>query len=67
MSIADINAWMPVLLLPLAAAALLAIVPSYRWAARLNVVAMALTLLAAMLLFAGARPTPNSSMSSLSH
>lgn len=47
-----------VLLIPVAAAALLALLPGYRLTARLNVVASLLTLLAALSLLATARPTP---------
>jgi len=47
-----------VLLVPLAAAALLALLPGYRVAARLNVAASLLTLLAALSLFTGERPAP---------
>lgn len=47
-----------VLLIPVVAAALLALLPGYRLTARLNVVASLLTLLAALSLFATARPIP---------
>ena len=47
-----------VLLIPLAAAVLLAFLPSYRLTARLNVVATLATLLAALSLLAGERPAP---------
>jgi hydrogenase-4 component F len=47
-----------VLLIPLAAAVVLALVPSYRLGARLNVGASLLTLIAALALFAGPRPPP---------
>jgi hydrogenase-4 component F len=46
-----------VLLIPVAAAALLAVIPGYRLGARLNMLASLLTLLAALLLF-GDRPPP---------
>ncbi|OCI90945.1 hydrogenase 4 subunit F [Agrobacterium sp. 13-626] len=47
-----------VLVVPIAAAALLALLPGYRMTARLNVFASLLTLLAALSLFATERPTP---------
>ncbi|MEZ5862090.1 MAG: hydrogenase 4 subunit F [Geminicoccaceae bacterium] len=47
-----------VLVIPLLAAALLAILPGYRLTARLNVAASLLTLLAALLLLMGERPAP---------
>ncbi len=47
-----------VLLIPVIAAALLALVPNYRLGAGLNVAATFLTLLAALSLFVGARPAP---------
>lgn len=47
-----------VLLIPVVAAALLALLPGYRLTARLNVVASLLTLLAALSLFVTARPIP---------
>ncbi len=47
-----------VLVVPIAAAALLALLPGYRMTARLNIVASFLTLLAALLLFFGARLPP---------
>lgn len=47
-----------VLLIPLAAAAALALLPGYRMSARLNVLASLMTLLAALSLFVGDRPTP---------
>ncbi|EJC71363.1 formate hydrogenlyase subunit 3/multisubunit Na+/H+ antiporter, MnhD subunit [Rhizobium leguminosarum bv. viciae WSM1455] len=47
-----------VLLIPIAAAALLALLPGYRMAARLNVLASLLTLLAALCLFVTDRPAP---------
>jgi len=48
-----------VLLIPLGAAGLLAMLPSYRWAARLNVAASFLTFVAAiLLLFQRPAPTP---------
>jgi hydrogenase-4 component F len=48
-----------VLLIPLIAAALLALLPGYRLAARLNVAAALATLLAALGLLVGAHPAPN--------
>jgi hydrogenase-4 component F len=53
------NAMAGVLVVPAAAAALLAMLPDYRVTARLNVAAAALTLLCALSLFFG-RPQPNS-------
>ncbi|MDF2781008.1 MAG: hyfF, partial [Geminicoccaceae bacterium] len=47
-----------VLLVPLAAAALLALLPGYRLGSRLNVLATLLTLLAALALFVTDRPAP---------
>ena len=47
-----------VFLIPLGAAALLALLPGYRLTARLNVVATGLTLLAALSLLLGDRPAP---------
>ncbi len=47
-----------ILLIPLAAAAVLALLPAYRMTARLNVLAAFLTLLAALSLLPGARPEP---------
>jgi hydrogenase-4 component F len=47
-----------VLLVPLAAAALLALLPGYRLTAQLNVLATLLTLLAALALFVTERPAP---------
>ena len=52
------NAVAAVLLIPLAAAVLLAFLPSYRLTARLNVLATLATLLAALSLLAGERPAP---------
>jgi hydrogenase-4 component F len=49
---------MAVLLVPLAAAALMALLPNYRLTARLNVAASLLTLLAALSLFVTSRPDP---------
>jgi hydrogenase-4 component F len=51
---------MAILLVPLGAAALLALMPGYRLTARLNVVATLLTLLGAVSLFFTDRPAPNS-------
>ncbi len=48
-----------VLLIPLCAAAVLAFLPGYRLAARLNVAATFLTLLAALSLLLGAHPAPS--------
>ncbi|EJJ25189.1 hydrogenase 4 subunit F [Rhizobium sp. CF142] len=47
-----------ILLIPVAAAALLALLPGYRMTARLNVAASLLTLLAALSLFVTERPAP---------
>jgi hydrogenase-4 component F len=47
-----------VLVIPLVAAALLAVLPGYRLTARLNMAASLLTLLAALLLLTGERPAP---------
>jgi hydrogenase-4 component F len=47
-----------ILLIPVAAAALLALLPGYRASARLNVLAAFLTLLAALSLFVSERPLP---------
>jgi hydrogenase-4 component F len=47
-----------VILIPLVAAALLALLPGYRRAARLNVLATLLTFVAALLLLLGERPQP---------
>jgi hydrogenase-4 component F len=47
-----------VLVIPLVAAALLAVLPGYRLTARLNMAASLLTLLAALLLLVGERPAP---------
>ena len=49
---------MAVLLVPLGAAALMALLPHYRLTARLNVAASLLTLLAALSLFVTSRPDP---------
>ncbi|MFT4181169.1 MAG: hydrogenase 4 subunit F [Rhizobium sp.] len=56
--ILGIDAVTAVLVVPIAAAALLALLPGYRMTARLNIVASLLTLLAALLLFFSARPPP---------
>src|SRR6185437_14605025 len=48
-----------ILLIPLVAAAVLAALPGYRWAARLNMLASFATLVAALSLFVGSRPAPN--------
>jgi hydrogenase-4 component F len=53
------NALTALLLIPLVAAALLAALPGYRWAARLNMLASFATLVAALSLFVGGRPAPN--------
>ncbi|NLS17589.1 hydrogenase 4 subunit F [Rhizobium sp. P40RR-XXII] len=47
-----------VLVVPISAAALLALLPGYRMTARLNIFASLLTLLAALLLFFSTRPPP---------
>ena len=57
-SILGLDAVTAVLVIPIAAAALLALLPGYRMTARLNIVASFLTLLAALFLFFGARPPP---------
>ena len=57
-SILGFDAVTAVLVIPIVAAALLAFLPGYRMTARLNMVASLLTLLAALLLFASARPPP---------
>jgi hydrogenase-4 component F len=49
-----------VLLIPLVAAAVLALLPGYRLAARFNIAATALTLIAALSLLFGDHPAPNS-------
>lgn len=58
MTIDAFNPLAAVLLIPLGAAALLALLPFYRLSAQLNVAATLLTLAAAALLFVGARPAP---------
>jgi hydrogenase-4 component F len=57
-SILGFDAVTAVLVVPIAAAALLALLPGYRMTARLNIVASLLTLLAALLLFFSARLPP---------
>jgi len=57
-SILGLDAVTAVLVIPIAAAALLALLPGYRMTARLNIVASFLTLLAALFLFFGTRPPP---------
>ncbi|MHB1101598.1 MAG: hydrogenase 4 subunit F [Devosia sp.] len=52
------NAVTAILMIPVSAAALLALLPGYRLTARLNVVASALTMLAALSLFVTERPEP---------
>ena len=52
------NAVLAVLIVPIASAALMALLPGYRLTARVNVAASALTLLAALSLFVTARPEP---------
>jgi hydrogenase-4 component F len=52
------SALLAVLLIPLVAAAGLALVPSYRLGARMNVAASLATFIAALLLFVGAWPSP---------
>jgi hydrogenase-4 component F len=54
------NAVIAILLIPLAAAGLLAALPGYRLTARLNVAAAFLTLIAALSLFVTERPVPGS-------
>jgi hydrogenase-4 component F len=58
MSALPFDAVLAVLAIPLASAALLALLPGYRITARLNVVAAFLTLLAALSLFVVERPAP---------
>lgn len=58
MSAQGLDAVTAVLLVPLGAAAVLALLPGYRLTARLNVLAALLTLLAALWLLAGERPEP---------
>jgi len=60
MNIGGIDAVAAVLLVPLAGAALLAVLPGYRSTARLNVLFSLLTLLAAGSLLVGERPAPGS-------
>jgi len=54
------NAVAAVLMIPVSAAGLLALLPGYRLTARLNVIASALTMLAALSLFVTERPQPGS-------
>jgi hydrogenase-4 component F len=56
----EFNAVSAILLIPLAAAGLLAVLPGYRLTARLNVGAAFLTLIAALSLFVTERPAPGS-------
>jgi hydrogenase-4 component F len=56
MSLPAIDALLAILLVPVAAAALLALTPSYRWGARLNVLACLVTLLSAVSLLLADRP-----------
>ena len=49
---------MAILIVPLGAAALMALLPGYRLTARLNVAASLLTMLAALSLFVTKRPEP---------
>jgi hydrogenase-4 component F len=58
MSLTAADAVLAVLLIPLAAAVLLALLPGYLLTARLNVLATLLTLLAALSLLLGERPAP---------
>ena len=58
MTLPALDAVAAVLLVPLAGAALLAILPGYRSTARLNVLFSLLTLLAALALVLGERPAP---------
>ncbi len=60
MSGLSVNVEVVILAVPLVAAALLALLPQYRLAARLNVFASFLTLVAALSLFFVARPAPGS-------
>jgi hydrogenase-4 component F len=60
MSALSSHAVAAILLIPLGAAALLALLPGYRLTARLNVLAALLTLLAALSLLIGERPEPGS-------
>ena len=60
MSGLEFNAVIAILLIPLAAAGFLAVLPGYRSTARLNVTAAFLTLIAALSLFVTERPTPGS-------
>lgn len=57
-SLLGFDAVTAVLVIPIAAAAFLALLPGYRMTARLNIVASLLTLLAALLLFFSARLPP---------
>jgi hydrogenase-4 component F len=57
-SVLAFDAVTAVLVIPIAAAVVLALLPGYRMTARLNVFASLLTLLAALSLFVTARPTP---------
>ncbi|WFU13414.1 hydrogenase 4 subunit F (plasmid) [Rhizobium sp. CB3090] len=57
-SVLAFDAVTAVLVIPIAAAVFLALLPGYRMTARLNVFASLLTLLAALSLFVAARPTP---------
>ena len=59
MNLPSVNALMLVLAIPAAAAAMLALLPSYRLSSRINVLATFLTLLSALSLFAN-HPSPNS-------
>lgn len=59
MSVFSFDPVTAILLIPLGAAALLAVLPGYRLTARLNVLAALLTLLAALSLLFGERPDPS--------
>ena len=60
MNLLPFNAVAAVLMIPVSAAGLLALLPGYRLTARLNVIASALTMLAALSLFVTERPQPGS-------
>jgi hydrogenase-4 component F len=59
MIVPALNASTAILLIPLAAAALLAVLPGYRLAARFNMLASFATLIATLSLFVAGRPAPN--------
>ncbi len=60
MSLGDFDVPAAILLIPLCAALLLTILPGYRVSAQVNVAAMCLTFVAALLLFVTPRPAPGS-------